>query len=46
MFFSFVADVKMTLNPVFRRSFLILGPVIGNHGSLTMLLSVFSYLGA
>ena len=36
----------MTLHPVFRRSFLILGPIIGIHGSLTMLVSVFSYLGA
>ena len=36
----------MTLHPVFRSSFLILGPIIGIYGSLTMLLSVFSDLGA
>ena len=36
----------MTLHPVFQSSFLILGPVIGIHGSLTMLLSMLSVLGA
>ena len=36
----------MTLYPVFQSSFLILGPIIGIHGSLTMLLSMFSVLGA
>ena len=36
----------MTLHPIFRSSFLILGPIIGIHGGLTMLLSVFSDLGA
>ena len=44
--FSFAADVMMTLNPVFRGSFRILDPIIGIHGSLTMLLSVFSVSGA
>ena len=46
MFLSFAADVNMTRHPVFRSSVLILGPIIGIHGSLTMLLSVFSDLGA
>ena len=36
MFFCFAADAKMTLYPV------ILGPIIGIHSSLTMLLSSFS----
>ena len=36
----------MTLHPIFRSFFLILGPIIGIHGGLTMLLSVFSDLGA
>ena len=42
IFFSFVANGKMTLHPVSRSSFLILGAIIGIYGSLTMLLSVFS----
>ena len=46
IFSSFVVDVKMTLHPVFQNSFLTLGPIIGIHGSLPMLLSVFSVLGA
>ena len=46
IFFSFAAGVNMTLHPVFRSSFLILGAIIGIHGSLTMLLTVFSDLGA
>ena len=37
--------VKITLHPVFQSSFLILGPIIGILGSLTMLLSVFSDFG-
>ena len=37
---------SMTLHLVFQSFFLILGPIIGVHGSLTMLLSVFSVLGA
>ena len=36
----------MTLHPVFRSSFLILGPIINIHGILTMLLSVFPDLCA
>ena len=46
IFFSFAANVQMTLHPVFRSSFLILGPINSIHGSLTMLLSVFSGLCA
>ena len=38
-------SLSLTLHPVFRSSFLILSPIIGIHGSLTMLLSVFSDLG-
>ena len=46
IFFSFAADVKMALHPVFRSYFLILDHIIGIHGSLTMLLSIFLVLGA
>ena len=35
----------MTLHSVFQSYFLILGPVVGIHGSLTMILLVFSVLG-
>ena len=41
-FFSWVAGIKMTLHPVFQSSFPILGPIIGVHGSLKMLLSLLS----
>ena len=46
IFFSFAADVKIALHPVFQMSFLILGPIIDSHGSLAILLSAFSVLGA
>ena len=46
IFFSFAADVKMALHPVFRSYFLILDHIIGTHGSLTMFLSMFLVLGA
>ena len=39
----------MTLHPVFQGSFYILDPIIGRigmHGSLTILLSLFTVLGA
>ena len=46
IFFSLAADVKITLHPIFQSYLLILGCIIGIDGSLTMLLSAFSVLGA